>query len=1063
MVRVLSILSSQFVVQIAVQTKTLKTAAALTVLVLGIAACGGDDTGGPTPTPTITPTVTPTVTPTPTPDPDGTPADFSFTAESDAALNTLLTSDEFTVDDINTPVAITITGGEYALDGGDFTSAAGTVVNGQTIQVQTTSSAEFSTATVVSLTVGGISADFTVTTLAQDLTPEVITFTDMNDRPLNATAESITATVTGINDAAPISIVGGEYAIGAGDYTSAAGTINEGDTVKVSVTTSSAFSTPVVATLTIGGVEATFTATTLAQDITPEAFTFTDMNDRPLDAITESTTATVTGINAPAPISIVGGEYAIGAGDYTGEAGIINEGDTVKISVTAASTFSTSVVATLTIGDIESTFTATTLAQDITPDAFAFTAQTDVALSDLLQSTTITISGINDATAITVANGEYAIGVGAYTSEAGMVVNGDTVKVQQTSSAEFSTASSVVLTVGGVVGTYTVTTLAQDITPDTFSFVSQTDVPVGDNATSNTVTIAGINDNAVVTITNGLYAIGDSGSYTAAAGSVANGQTLTVQVTASGEFSTDTVATLTVGTETATFTATTEAQDIIPDGFFFTDASDVALSTLSSSDTLSISGLNDEADITIVGGSYSINSDVGFVSTAGKINDGDTVQVQATSSASPATSVDVVLTIGGVSDTFTITTTSDTTAPTATIVFPPPSSMTEGSTVTVRGTATDDLGAVTSVVVNGVDVTDTSGDGSFATWQVVVPLAAGENTITVVVEDEVANVDSDAASVAVRQDVTLADFPDSINPLSRPTSFAIDYSRNRALIGDRELDVILTMDLATGERGILSDNTKEDTGTPYVAIEGLLVDAANDRVWASDVIEDTLFEVSLADGTRTIKSSDTIPDAVLPFQSPRELIVNPNDANELLIVDQTDGIKGVNVVTGARRVYFENGISNDFGALTGIVLDSANNRILAADSDSESRVIAISLDDQTQSTLTSATIPNSAFPTFSNDFIRTLVLDPTRNRVLANDELQAALIAVDLDTGVRSMFSDPTTPDGVNAPVQTEEVFYDGTFEYAFWLDGNLDAVLAVDIVTGERVFVTRGDSVEVE
>jgi hypothetical protein len=68
---------------------------------------------------------------------------------------------------------------------------------------------------------------------------------------------------------------------------------------------------------------------------------------------------------------------------------------------------------------------------------------------------------------------------------------------------------------------------------------------------------------------------------------------------------------------------------------------------------------------------------------------------------------------------------------------------------------------------------------------------------------------------------------------------------------------------------------------------------------------------------------------------------------------------------------------------------------------------------------------------------------------------------VGLDSGVRTIFSDPTTPDAINAPVLTEEVFYDGNLEYAFWLDSILDAVLAVDIVTGERVFVTRGDSVE--
>jgi hypothetical protein len=1011
---------------------------------LSIASCGGSGGSG-----------------TPTPDPDGIPATFSFTAEVDVALSSERTSDEFTVEDINTPVAVTITGGEYALDGGDFTSAAGTVVNGQTVQVRTTSSPDFATATVVSLTVGGISADFTVTTLAQDLTPAEFSFASQSNVALDTSFESNTITVSGLNDTADIAITSGEYAIGEGAFTSTAGTVNNDDVVKIQLTSASDFSTAAVAILTIGTLDGTFTVTTLAQDITPEAFTFTDMNDRPLGAITESITATVTGINAPAPISIVGGEYAIGAGDYTSDAGTINEGDTVKVQVTAASTFSTPVVATLTIGDLESTFTATTLAQDITPDAFAFTAQTDVALSDLLESTTITISGINDATAITVANGEYAIGVGAYTSEPGTVVNGDTVKVQQTSSAEFSTASSVVLTVGGVVGTYTVTTLAQDIAPEAFSFVTQTDVPVGDNATSNTVTIAGINDNAVVTITNGLYAIGDSGSYTAAAGSVANGQTLTVQVTASDAFSTDTVATLTVGTETATFTATTEAQDIIPGAFFFTDANDVALSTLSSSDTLSISGLNDEADITIVGGSYSINSDANFVSTAGKINDGDTVQVQATSSASPATSVDVVLTIGGVSDTFTITTTSDTTAPTATIVFPPPSSMTEGSTVTVRGTATDDLNAVASVFVNGNEATDTSGDGSFATWQVVVPLATGDNTLSVEVADSVANSDTDAASVAILLDTALPNFPDGVNPLSWPIGIAIDYSRNRALIADRGLLAIVAMDLATGARSILSDSETGDISTPFDCPEGLLVDAPNDRVWIGDICQDTVFEVDLGTGVRTAKSSPTIPDTAFPLNSPRELIVNPSNSSQLLVTDQNFGITAVDIETGVRTVFSSGRADrgqvpdaiNDFSAAKGIVYDTEHDRLLVPDQNVDA-LFSVSLIDGARTFLSTNTAPNSDAPLFND--LATVVLDVERNRALVNSR-DALLIAVDLESGVRSVFSDATTPNTINAPSLPQEIFYDGIFGYGFWVDSDLDAILAVDIISGERVFVSRG------
>ena len=45
----------------------------------------------------------------------------------------------------------------------------------------------------------------------------------------------------------------------------------------------------------------------------------------------------------------------------------------------------------------------------------------------------------------------------------------------------------------------------------------------------------------------------------------------------------------------------------------------------------------------------------------------------------------------------------------------------------------------------------------------------------------------------------------------------------------------------------------------------------------------------------------------------------------------------------------------------------------------------------------------------------------------------------------------------IAAPDVPEEIFYDDRLGYAFWADSGLDAVLAVDIISGERVFIARG------
>jgi hypothetical protein len=98
-------------------------------------------------------------------------------------------------------------------------------------------------------------------------------------------------------------------------------------------------------------------------------------------------------------------------------------------------------------------------ASDTTPDAFSFTDQSGVALSSTITSAAITVSGIDAAADITITGGTYSINGGAYTSSAGTVTVGQQVTVRHTSSASYLTATDTILTIGGVSGTFTSTTL----------------------------------------------------------------------------------------------------------------------------------------------------------------------------------------------------------------------------------------------------------------------------------------------------------------------------------------------------------------------------------------------------------------------------------------------------------------------------------------------------------------------------------------------------------------------------------------------------------------------------
>ena len=145
----------------------------------------------------------------------------------------------------------------------------------------------------------------------------------------------------------------------------------------------------------------------------------------------------------------------------------VNQGATAALTVTPDAGYSIGTVSgcngslsgtTYTTGGITADCTVTASFIDTTPDAFSFTDQSNVIAGDVATSNSITVSGIDTATAITVSDGEYAIDGAAFTSAAGTVANGQSVAVRHTATALFETVTSTLLTIGGVSDTFSSTT-----------------------------------------------------------------------------------------------------------------------------------------------------------------------------------------------------------------------------------------------------------------------------------------------------------------------------------------------------------------------------------------------------------------------------------------------------------------------------------------------------------------------------------------------------------------------------------------------------------------------------
>jgi hypothetical protein len=297
-----------------------------------------------------------------TPVPDTEPNPFTFTDLVNVQPGTRQVSNNVTISGIEVPAPISVTGGEYSVGcTTSFTSTAGTIGNGQTVCVRHTSAATSATTVVTTLTVGGITENFSSTTITFDTEPVAFTFADQLDVPYGVTRTSNAVAISGINVPVLVTVSGGEYSIGCtATFTDMDGTISNNQAVCVRHTSASVALTATSTTLDIGGVSDVFTTTTSAVDTTPDPFSFVAQAGVPTNSLRISNTVSITGITGPATIAVTGGEYSINGGAFTAVAGTIGNGDEVMVRHTSAAQPLTIVSTELTVGGVPQTFTSET-------------------------------------------------------------------------------------------------------------------------------------------------------------------------------------------------------------------------------------------------------------------------------------------------------------------------------------------------------------------------------------------------------------------------------------------------------------------------------------------------------------------------------------------------------------------------------------------------------------------------------------------------------------------------------------------------------------------------------
>ncbi|MDC0506037.1 prepilin-type N-terminal cleavage/methylation domain-containing protein, partial [Candidatus Gracilibacteria bacterium] len=547
-----------------------------------------------------------------------------------------------------------------------------------------------------------------------DSTPDAFSFGEATDADVSTLYTSNPVTVTGINTSAAISIsgVGGEYSINSTNdsaYTNAAGTVNDGDILRVRQTSASSDSTTTKITLNVGGVTGDYDVTTFTADTTPDAYNFTAISDADVSTLYTSNAITVSGLNTSVPITISGNgaEYSIsdnipvdatGAGSafasHNSTTGTVNAafdnntfnngwGNTGSLPAQLGYNFGASNGEIITQYSLyrSSSQSGWWFSSD-SPRNWTFEGSNDNSNWTLLD-TQVNQYIFNDNTKKTYSFPNtidyqyYRINVSAtnssdgsswinitemelikdgtvvFTSNPSTVSNGEVISVRIPSSGSAGIQETATLDIGSSSSDFNVTTVGPDTSPDSFSFTDEIDATPS-TLYIRTINVTGINTSTNASMTgNGVFVVnGVGGGVTSA--TVSNGDQIQVQVT-SGAFGTTRSAVLTVGSSpsvSATFNVSTQSPppDLRADNFSFIDRDNAALSTQYASNSITVTGITADINIAIsAGGEYDINGTKVYTSLPGTVSNGDTVSLRATSSASVNDDVDITLTLGSLS------------------------------------------------------------------------------------------------------------------------------------------------------------------------------------------------------------------------------------------------------------------------------------------------------------------------------------------------------------------------------------------------------------------------------
>jgi hypothetical protein len=145
----------------------------------------------------------------------------------------------------------------------------------------------------------------------------------------------------------------------------------------------------------------------------------------------------------------------------------------------------------------------------------------------------------------------------------------------------------------------------------------------------------------------------------------------------------------------------------------------------------------------------------------------------------------------------------------------------------------------------------------------------------------------------------------------------------------------------------------------------------------------------------------------------------------------------------------------------GLVVNNrfSTGELLNKDTPSDLRVVHLSPDAPALDVVANPATPTSPEITFTNSVDPVaVVLDSANGRALTIDKRLAAVVAVNLLSGLRTVLSDSVTPGSLNRLLRPVAIALDSANDRALVVDDGLRAVVAVDLQTGARTILADSD-----